>query len=57
MSVNNRKISDPETFRNNVRNKLSDILHSVTSANNLEKGIYNNSLEIADKKNVVTKFL
>ena len=56
MSVNNRKISDPETFRNSVRNKLSDILHSVTSANNLEKGIYNNSLEIADKKNVVKKW-
>ena len=56
MSVNNRKISDPETFRNSVRNKLSDILDSVTSANNLEKGIYNNSLEIADKKNVVKKW-
>jgi transcription elongation factor S-II len=51
-----RKIENPEEFRNNVINKLKDILKNDKLASNLEKGIFNYSLKHAEKINVVKKW-
>lgn len=58
-----RTISNPETFRNNLSKNLYKKMIEVykypikeSIAVNLEKGIYNNSLEIATKKNIVKKW-
>ena len=48
-------INDHETFRKNIVIKLEDIM-SHNNAENLEKGIYNNSLDQANKLNVVKKW-
>ena len=56
MSINTRRFLEPEKFRENVTKKLIAILESNSKGVNLEKGIYNCSLEIADKKNVVKKW-
>ena len=51
-----RVIENPTEFRNNISNKLNKILLSEKISVNLEKGIYNYSLEHADKLNVVKKW-
>ena len=56
MSINYRKINNPSTFRCNIVNKLTDILNSNINAINLERGIYNASLETAYEKNVIKKW-
>tara|TARA_B100000902_G_scaffold399251_1_gene469259 strand:- start:2474 stop:2995 length:522 start_codon:yes stop_codon:yes gene_type:complete len=56
MSINNRRFNDPEKFRNNVAKNLNKILNNDKKGINLEKGIYNCSLEIADAKNVIKKW-
>lgn len=52
-----RKISEPETFRQNVREELvkQGSLKAAT-AKNIEIGIYNFSLEEADRRNIVKKW-
>lgn len=52
-----RKISNPEEFRTNVRGQLVQHgnLKSLT-AKNIEIGIYNFSLEEADRRNIVKKW-
>lgn len=49
-------IKDINSFRNNVIKKLQLVLHKKSYAENLEKGIYNYILDLADKKNVVKKW-
>lgn len=56
MSINSRRISDPDNFRNNIKDRLSTILNSNSKGTNLEKGIYNSSLETADEKNIIKKW-
>jgi len=56
MSVNIRRIQNPDEFREKIIDKLSLILNSKNRAVNLEKGIYNSSLEIAEDKNIVKKW-
>lgn len=51
-----RKIENPQEFRNNVINKLKDILKNDKLVSNLEKGIFNYSLKHAEKINVVKKW-
>ena len=51
-----RKIENPQEFRNNVINKLKDILKNDKLASNLEKGIFNYCLKHAEKINVVKKW-
>jgi transcription elongation factor S-II len=53
-----RKIENPETFRENIRKKLSKFfaLDSTKHANNLEKGIHNWALKEATSKKVVKKW-
>ena len=51
-----RVIENPTEFRNNISNKLNKILLNEKISVNLEKGIYNYSLEHATKLNVVKKW-
>lgn len=51
-----QKISDPIQFRSNVKEKLADILNNYKDGDNLEKGIYNKTLEIAEEKNIIKKW-
>jgi len=51
-----RKIEDSVDFRARVTKKLTTIIHSEKNATNLEKGIYNATLEEAQFKNIVKKW-
>ena len=49
-------IANPATFRDNVKNKLSDILGNIEYGSNLEKGIFNYSLQEAGERLIVKKW-
>ena len=53
-------INDAESFRQNIRKKLSEkIKHDSSSGKiglNLEKGVYNRTLQRADEMNIVKKW-
>jgi transcription elongation factor S-II len=51
-----RKIGDAEEFRKNIVVTFTSILGDEKSSSNLEKGIYNYSLDHATKLNVVKKW-
>ena len=51
-----RKIENPQEFRNNIVVKLNELLNDEESCKNLEKGIYNYSLDHATKLNVLKKW-
>ena len=51
-----RKIENPEEFRSNVRNKLSEILENEKNSSNLEKGIFNYVLKEAERRKIVKKW-
>ncbi len=51
-----RTIENSQEFRNNIVIKLNDLLTDEESSKNLEKGIYNYTLEHATKLNVVKKW-
>jgi transcription elongation factor S-II len=51
-----RKIDNPDSFRNNIRSKLQELLESEKKAINLEKGIYNYALKEANNRKVVKKW-
>ena len=50
------KIKNPETFRKNVVQQLNKIFKDDTNSINLEKGIYNYTIQIAKKKNLIRKW-
>ena len=56
MSKFNRKINDPDIFRENVVNKLNTILNNKKICENLEKGIYNYTLKVCEEKNLLKKW-
>jgi len=56
MSKFNRKISDPEIFRANVVKELYKIIQNQKISENLEKGIYNYSLDVSDDKKIIKKW-
>jgi len=49
-------ISNPDEFRTNVVNKLNNILLNDKYSINLEKGIYNSTLEQSDDKQIIKKW-
>ena len=51
-----KKISNPEKFRANVKTIFTDIFNNKKYGDNLEKGIYNKTLELADEKHIVKKW-
>jgi DNA-directed RNA polymerase subunit M/transcription elongation factor TFIIS len=50
------KITDPETFRFNMKTKLNNIIENDKFASNMEKGIFNYSLKESNNKKVVKKW-
>ena len=50
------KVTDPETFRFNMKNKLNEIIGNAKMASNLEKGVFNYSLKESKNKKVVKKW-
>jgi transcription elongation factor S-II len=51
-----RAVSNPEIFRTNVKMHLGEILDNPKAGDNLERGIYNYVLQIAETKNIVKKW-
>ena len=56
MSKFNRKINDPENFRANVVKNLYNITQNQKISENLEKGIYNYSLDVSEDKKIIKKW-
>ena len=50
------KIKDPDRFRKNVSKQLDTILHDVKKSINLEKGIYNYTIQEARTKKIIRKW-
>jgi transcription elongation factor S-II len=50
------KIQDVVTFRQNIRNKLNLLIENEEKSINLEKGIFNSSIQEAKKKKIVRKW-
>lgn len=52
------KITNSETFRTNIRNKLKEILHQddEVCSTNLEKGVFNYAIKEAGRKKIVKKW-
>jgi transcription elongation factor S-II len=50
------KVENPELFRNNIRNKINNILENEKKSINLEKGIFNFSLKEADRYKIIKKW-
>lgn len=51
-----RHIENPKEFRENIKNKLKELVKKESYAVNIEKGIYNYSIKKATEKNVVKKW-
>jgi len=51
-----RSVTEPDVFRTNVKLNLGEILDNTKAGDNLERGIYNAVLQIADEKNIVKKW-
>tara|TARA_B100000768_G_scaffold181675_1_gene205707 strand:+ start:885 stop:1406 length:522 start_codon:yes stop_codon:yes gene_type:complete len=56
MSKSIRVVNDPSVFRTNIVDKLNSVLDNEKIALNMEKGIYNYSIQTADKKNLIKKW-
>jgi transcription elongation factor S-II len=54
--MESRKISNPDLFRSNIKQKLNDILKNEKNSSNMEKGIFNYSLKEADRHKIVKKW-
>ena len=50
------KISNPESFRNNIRNKIIEILENEKHSINLEKGIFNYAIKEATNRKIIKKW-
>ena len=50
------KISNPEVFRTNIRNKINVVLEDQKKTNNLEKGVFNYSIKEAENHKIIKKW-
>jgi len=50
------ELSDPDTFRTNIRRKLVPILENETHCINLEKGVYNYAVKEANNRKIIKKW-
>ena len=50
-------INNPDVFRANVKKTFGEILNNAQNGDNLERGIYNNTLQQADEKNIIKKWI
>ena len=55
MSRSNRILSEPENFRENIVNKLKMFTKDDKISINLEKGIFNYTIQTANKRNLIKK--
>ena len=55
-TISMRRVDNPDTFRENVRNHLQKILKSNKITINLEKGIFNYAIKKAEERNIVKKW-
>ena len=51
-----KKIIDPIPFRNNVKNKLTNIIGNKKNGDNMERAIYNYTIKTAEEKFIVKKW-
>ncbi len=51
-----RIIREPDTFRSNIKTKLSEIFDNYLIGENLEIGIYNYAVTCADRRDIVKKW-
>lgn len=54
--MNKLKINDPDTFRSNMVKKLNKLIRKKAITINLEKGIFNFTIQAAKNRNVVRKW-
>jgi len=50
------KITNPDLFREGIRDEFNKVLSRKSYAINLEKGLYNCAITIADSKNIMKKW-
>ena len=50
------KVTNPEKFREHISDNLFEIIKNRSIVSNLEKGVYNYSLDAASKKKIVKKW-
>jgi dephospho-CoA kinase len=50
------KVTNAEKFREHIRDKLFQIIENRNIVSNLEKGLYNYSLDVATKKKIAKKW-
>ena len=50
------KVTNPEKFREHISDKLFEIIKNRNIVSNLEKGVYNYSLDASTKKKIVKKW-
>ena len=55
MSKFKRTVSDPNIFRENIIQKLNNLIKDNKISQNLEKGIFNYSLQEAEERNIIKK--
>ena len=51
------RVNNPETFRSNVAEKLKKVIKNERQSINLEKGIYNWTIQEANKRKIVKKWM
>jgi len=56
MSIYRRKIDDPDKFRSKIIEFLNKKIENIKMSENLEKGIFNYTLEECEKKNLIKKW-
>ena len=56
MSIYRRKIDDPIKFRKNILDYLNNKIQNIKISENLEKGIFNYTLEECERKNLIKKW-
>jgi transcription elongation factor S-II len=56
MSFYTRVISNGDQFRESITNNFIKIINNENISDNLEKGIFNYTIELANKKNIVKKW-
>ena len=50
------KISNPESFRKNIVDKIGEILEDEKKSINLEKGVFNYALKEANNRKIIKKW-
>ena len=50
MFINNKRIMENENFRNNIINIINGSINNIKMSTNIEKGIFNYTIDEAKKK-------